>query len=330
MTTPNKVYICTTRTNTPTVSFSKTPTQTITPTQTPTNSRTPSKTPTSTKTPTQTSTLTPTTTPTPSQTSTVTPSQTPTKTPTNTTSNTPTPTNLPILYFTGPKLAEGETTLQFKGKFTFRPTGNQNGPVKWEGDKLEGDGKLLALDDAGRPTTQELDKTYGVINETINIEVQNYGVDQADYEVSVELRWPVKCQPVGILKIPFTVERNIPPVTPSSTRTPTRTSTKTPSPTSSSTPSNTPSSTHTKTPTPSNSPTITKTPTVTSTATITASPTPTKTQTSSITPTPSVTETSYSNCTIISTPYPDPIEYDEMTQGVVVLGSPNINIQPRN
>jgi hypothetical protein len=225
-------------------------------------------------------------------------------------------------------LAEGETTLQFKGRFTFRPTGNENGPVKWEGDKLEGIGKLLALDDAGRPTTQELDKTYGVINDSINIDPSL--AIAPDYEVSVELRWPVKCQPVGILKIPFTVERNIPPVTPSSTRTPTRTSTKTPSPTSSSTPSNTPSNTQTKTPTPSNSPTITKTPTATSTATITASPTPTKTQTSSITPTPSVTETSYSNCTILSIPYPDPVEYDEMTQGVVVLGSPNINIQPRN
>lgn len=328
MTTPNKVYVCTTRTNTPTVSFSKTPTQTITPTQTPTNSRTPSKTPTQTKTPTKTSTSTLTTTPTPSQTPTITPTKTPTNTPTNTTSNTPTPTKLPILYFTGPRLAEGETTLQYKGKFTFRPTGNENGLVEWKGDTLEGTGKLLVLDSAGRPTTQELNKTYGVINDLINIDASL--VDIPDYEVAVELKWPVKCQPVGTLKIPFTVERNIPPVTPSSTRTPTRTSTKTPSPTSTHTPSNTPSNTQTKTPTPSNSPTPTNTRTQTPTATMTASMTPTKTQTSSITPTPTQTETSYSNCVIVSTPYPDPIEYNERTQKVVTLGNPNINIRPIN
>ena len=310
------------------MSFSKTPTQTITPTKTPTNSRTPSKTPTQTKTPTKTCTSTPTKTPTPSQTNTITPSKTPTKTPTNTTSNTPTPANLPILYFIGPKLAEGETTLQYKGKFTFKPSGNEKGPVRWEGDTLEGMGKLLALDKNDRPTTNELSKIYGVINDLIDIDPNCATIP--DCVVTVELRWPVKCKPVGILKIPFTVERNIPPVTPSSTRTPTRTSTKTPSPTNSPTPSITPSNTQTKTQTPTQTRTSTKTPTSTCTASITASMTPTKTQTSSTTPTPTPTETNFYNCSLVPTPYPDPIEYDEETQMVVVLGEPNINIRPRN
>lgn len=323
----DKVYICTTRTNTPTTSFSQTPTLTKTPTQTPTNTRTPSKTPTQTKTPTKTSTPTPTTTPTPSQTNTVTPSKTPTQTPTNTTSNTPTPTNLPILYFEGPRLAEGETTLEYKGKFTFKPSGNEDGTVKWKGDTLEGTGKLLVLDSNGSPTTQELSKTYGVINDSINIEARL--ADMPDYEVSVELRWPVKCKPVGILKIPFTVERNIPPVTPSITATQTRTSTKTPRPTNSRTPSNTPSNTQTKTQTPTNTPTSTKTPTPSRTATMTASMTPTKTQTSSMTPTRTPTETSYSNCMLVTTPYPSSIEYDAKTQRVIVLGKTGIIIKPK-
>jgi hypothetical protein len=191
-----------------------------------TRTQTPTKTSTRTQTPTKTQTRTSTQTRTPTRTGTPTPSPTPTNSPTPSVTS----TKLPTLYFEGPKLAKGETTLKFKGKFIFKPRGSESGPVKWKGNVLEGTGKLLALDSNDNPTTQELNKTYGVINDYIFIS----SGDDPNREISVELRWPVKCQPVGVLKIPFTVERSAVPQTPTITSTPTQTSSKTSTPTTSS------------------------------------------------------------------------------------------------
>jgi hypothetical protein len=63
---------------------------------------------------------------------------------------------------------------------------------------------------------------------------------------------------------------------------------------------------------------------------LTPTPTRTPTGTPASTPTPTPTQTNFYNCSLVPTPYPDPIEYDENTQMVVVLGEPDINIRPRN
>lgn len=303
------IYICTTRTNTCTPSITPSNTPTCTPTNTPTNTRTPSKTPTNTPTATTTTTITS------SITSTITPSISPTISSTNT----PTPTNIPILYFTGPQLAEGETSLKFKGKFIFVAYGDQDGDVEWIGGSFEGTGKLLALDDNGSPTSQELSKDYGNINKVITIksnkkENEDVIVEPETYEV--ELRWPVPCQPVGELKIPFMVPRFVPSPTPSISRSPTKTPTLSPS--------------ITKSLTPSISISASVTPSFSQTSTPTKTNRPTKTPTPTSTPTRTPTETNYANCIRIpgcptrSTPSvtcePEPIEIDPETQAVILVG----------